>query len=457
MTGVILNNANGSSVTLDPPTSTVYTVTGSNGCNTNSKTVTITVPSGLGDTTVYGNYSWNVYAYNGTNANMNLNNYKGYYSVNGMSFESDDSFALGSNPSTAPGYQGCPVSNDNHSVQYKRQGFPCGYYRIGAVGVGGLVGYDNTAKLKIDGVTVWNSPTAPINNVWQGFLGPNSRVDYIWVELTGNSVGRLTFTPIPYPTTSPDVTINSGTSTTLTASGAPNYDWNHNTTFTSGPYNNNSLTVTVPDGTPSQTQVYTVTAFDAGTNCTISSTVNVNIVYVDPLPVELISFEANCENEKTNFKWSTASERNNAYFEIETSNDGQTYYPKTKIQGVGNANFINNYEATYTTNDLYVRLTQTDLDGKKTIYNPISLPNCNGNEKIDLLIYPNPNQGVFNLVYTGNKSQIEEVKIMDAAGKIVYHSNTLNDQIDIANLENGFYQIIVTQAKGITHKSFVKN
>ena len=45
-----------------------------------------------------------------------------------------------------------------------------------------------------------------------------------------------------------------------------------------------------------------------------------------PLPVELLSFTASCNgDQKTALKWTTASEKNNNYFTLEKSHDGNTY------------------------------------------------------------------------------------------------------------------------------------
>ncbi len=41
----------------------------------------------------------------------------------------------------------------------------------------------------------------------------------------------------------------------------------------------------------------------------------------DPLPIELISFEAKANSEYVELNWSTASEINNDYFTIERSAD----------------------------------------------------------------------------------------------------------------------------------------
>ncbi len=460
MTGVTLNTSLGNSVTLDPSTTTIYTVTGSNGCSTVSKTVTITVPSAVGDTSQYGNNMWNVYAYNGTNPDLNQDVYKGFYTVNSLSFDSEDSWAISGAPSSAPGYQGCNVSANNHSVIYRREGFPCGYYQLGVIGSGNNIGYDNTATLKIDGVTVWSSPTTPLNNVWQGFLGPNSKIDFKWIELTGNSFGRLLFTPIAYPIASADVSITDGSSTVLTASSPGVLNWDYNTTFTSGPYNTNSLTVEVPMGTASQTQTYTVSTFDPTTNCAVSATINVNINGTTPLPVELIAIHSNCVSNQTRVNFATASERNNDYFLISLSEDGQHFMPYHYIKGAGNSTSLLEYEflvnPELVASTPYLQLSQFDFDGKQTIFETIRLEHCSVNSTKDLIIYPNP--AVDNIMILFEEASLEDyqLEIYSLNGKLVYHTAEFQKEIDVKHLENGVYLVSLTNAKEKLTGKFIK-
>ncbi len=86
------------------------------------------------------------------------------------------------------------------------------------------------------------------------------------------------------------------------------------------------------------------------------------------LPVELISFEGFIEDNSVKLEWSTASEVNNDYFQVEKSSNGIDFEILTVISGNGNSNTVNDY---YTYDDLplnkqtmYYRLKQVDFDGK---------------------------------------------------------------------------------------------
>ena len=63
-----------------------------------------------------------------------------------------------------------------------------------------------------------------------------------------------------------------------------------------------------------------------------------------PLPISLTSFEiAKTQNKQVLLKWSTASEVNNDYFEIQNSSDGQQWQFVSKVDGKRNAATTQNY------------------------------------------------------------------------------------------------------------------
>lgn len=98
-----------------------------------------------------------------------------------------------------------------------------------------------------------------------------------------------------------------------------------------------------------------------------------------PLPIQLLSFKGESLNHLTNvLSWTTVSEKNNDYFTIEKTTNGENFYEIGRIQGTGNSNFVNYYSLS----DLniqktinYYRLIQVDLDGKQTISDLISIDN----------------------------------------------------------------------------------
>ncbi len=109
------------------------------------------------------------------------------------------------------------------------------------------------------------------------------------------------------------------------------------------------------------------------------------------LPVELISFNASCVNDKTLLRWVTATETNNSHFIIEKSVNGIDFNEISRINGSGNSNDYIEYsfvDEVKSSKLVYYRLKQVDYDGTIETFNVIS-SSCLSNEST-LSIYPNP-------------------------------------------------------------------
>src|SRR6266536_286181 len=179
-----------------------------------------------GDPSVFGDNVWNVYAWNTGGANINNDpwNYKysGYYIESGLSFDTRSRWQLLQSPSEASGYQGCPVATDNHSWSAKRKGFTCGHYKIS------IPAHDNAAQLFIDGIKVWEHDGCCDNhdNVWEGDLGPDSKVEFRGTEGIGSSYGAINFaSQKPIITASGFTTFCNGGNVTLSSSISSGNQW----------------------------------------------------------------------------------------------------------------------------------------------------------------------------------------------------------------------------------------
>ena len=64
-------------------------------------------------------------------------------------------------------------------------------------------------------------------------------------------------------------------------------------------------------------------------------------------------------------------------------------------------------------------------------------------------IYPNPSNGVFNIITTSNSNS--EITISDVSGKVVYNNNTnLNNvSVDLSEINKGIYIVKVTNETGV--------
>lgn len=142
-----------------------------------------------------------------------------------------------------------------------------------------------------------------------------------------------------------------------------------------------------------------------------------------PLPIELLSFEAEPNGKVIELKWTTASEINNDYFSIEKTLDGSNFETIEKVNGAGNTSSVSNYSTTDAhpyDGVSYYRLRQTDYNGSFTLSNLVAIEFKN-NLEFSFNAFPNPNDGsLINLDLTAAKGDQVLVVVYDAIGKESY-------------------------------------
>ncbi|MEO6668368.1 MAG: HYR domain-containing protein [Ferruginibacter sp.] len=158
--------------------------------------VSATVIPLQGDTSVFGNNSWNVYAWNAGDGIYPGTSwgafYAGFYTDDSLNFNTENRWPRLGSPSDATGYSGCTVRPNNHSWSAKRQGFTCNFYQVS------IPTHDNAAQLFINGVKVWEHIGCcdVHENVWSGYLNSNSTVVFRGSEGVNFSFGSIKFIPV---------------------------------------------------------------------------------------------------------------------------------------------------------------------------------------------------------------------------------------------------------------------
>lgn len=151
------------------------------------------------------------------------------------------------------------------------------------------------------------------------------------------------------------------------------------------------------------------------------------------LPIELALFEArNCYKDKKCISWKTLSEKNNEYFEVLASYNGEEFrvIGREKSKAVkGNSSQPLDYEITYQTTDIgsiYFKLLQFDFDGSSSTSKVIYSNSENLNKDYEFSISPNPNIGQFDIsINRALKGQFVEVKIYNSFGELII-ARTMN-------------------------------
>jgi hypothetical protein len=141
-----------------------------------------------------------------------------------------------------------------------------------------------------------------------------------------------------------------------------------------------------------------------------------------PLPVELVSFAANCDDNNTvSVNWTTASEHNSDYYTVEKSRDGIAWNVLKTIPAAGNSTQLINYsvaDASDISGTVYYRLTQVDIDGASKVYDIVST-SCSSEKELALIAYPNPSNGQFTVKIENALGGKYALTITDMQGKAI--------------------------------------
>lgn len=168
-----------------------------------------------------------------------------------------------------------------------------------------------------------------------------------------------------------------------------------------------------------------------------------------PLPVELVRFEAQrlTGQPKVLLTWATASELNNAGFEIQRQDEGQTTFRRVGfVAGQGTKSTATSYsfpDANDFQGRSYYRLRQLDLNGTES-YSPVrvvaGLPAGNA---FSLNLFPNPARLTAALDITGPLPADLTLTLLAADGRLVWQRTqagpTLTTPFDVSQLAEGTY------------------
>lgn len=157
------------------------------------------------------------------------------------------------------------------------------------------------------------------------------------------------------------------------------------------------------------------------------------------LPVRLVSFTAQKQNEDVLLQWSTASEQNTKRFIVEHSLDGIQWHNIGAIAASGNSSSVINYSYTDSHPALgmnYYRLLQMDIDGKSNYSKVRVVKFAIGGQVISLISNPVTN-GELNV----QVNEATMLSLYDAGGRLVWKKQITPgvQNINVSNYTTGIY------------------
>jgi hypothetical protein len=167
------------------------------------------------------------------------------------------------------------------------------------------------------------------------------------------------------------------------------------------------------------------------------------------LPVELTTFTASTTSKGVELRWTTATEKNNAGFNVERSSDKSSWSIVKFVNGSGTSNSPKNYY--YLDNNVsagtnYYRLKQIDNDGTSKYYQIIETAGITPSQYELFQNYPNPFNPTTKISFSLVKPGMVTLTVYNAIGQKVYSFTNSYSSAGIydvefngANLPSGIY------------------
>lgn len=177
---------------------------------------------------------------------------------------------------------------------------------------------------------------------------------------------------------------------------------------------------------------------------------DISFMPASTLPITLLSFDATLQgNSAVQLDWTTATQLNTDYFEIERSSDAIHWEVVHREKGAGTSNEVLDYQA-WDAEPLYgvsyYRLKDVDFDGSFS-YSDIRYISLNSVSKS---IYPNPANDF--LFIPRNEPAQQEVIISNLVGQVLIRQSFQDEEskmtVDVSVLPIGVYFVSILSAYG---------
>ena len=184
------------------------------------------------------------------------------------------------------------------------------------------------------------------------------------------------------------------------------------------------------------------------------------------LPVELSTFTAEYvpENDVVDLFWSTESENNNDFFNVERSIDGVDYKKISTVKGAGNTDHQTQYftiDEDPFTGVNYYRLKQVDFNGEFE-YSDVVAVNILDDFYDLLSVFPNPTTGKTEVIFNSYTNENVLLSVMSSEGTTIVNTmieatkggNRFN--LDLSMKPRGVYIVTITSRDKVYRSKLVK-
>ncbi len=206
----------------------------------------------------------------------------------------------------------------------------------------------------------------------------------------------------------------------------------------------------------------------SSSSCSVYNTVDVITITVNAgcsvLPVELLQFNAQLKNGYTELKWQSKLEQDLQKYEVERSTDGRNFVKIGTVTAKGGKDpqSYTYMDTNPVTGKVYYRLQLVSAQNKK--YSNILSVTGDLSNRFELTNLVNPFNAKISFQITVPQSEVIEVNLLDAAGKLIYQTKmNVNKGINAmnftapSNIQKGNYLLRVVSKEGVVNKVIQKH
>lgn len=186
------------------------------------------------------------------------------------------------------------------------------------------------------------------------------------------------------------------------------------------------------------------------------------------LPIELVEFTTFQNSSGVRAKWTTATEKENAYFEVEHATDNNSEFKSIgRVGGSGTTYTSTSYSFLHNSPEKgnnYYRIKQVDVDGIEWYSWVVTEYYEGAGDGRSIDVYPNPNIGEFMLgLPTVSRDTDALIRIIDNKGAVVSETianlitGQISHSINVKGLTEGIYHVSLTlmSSQNTYNKSFM--
>jgi hypothetical protein len=168
------------------------------------------------------------------------------------------------------------------------------------------------------------------------------------------------------------------------------------------------------------------------------------------LPVTFSGFTAQAQSNAAVLNWTTASEENSNYFNVQASSDGTSWTNIGEVKAAGNSATPENYsfvDNTPAAGNNYFRVLEVSLDNTES-YSVVR--QLTFGQPTTLTYYPNPVRN--QVTITTSTLSPQSVKLMNIDGRLLQQNNNFvsGGSIDLSSYASGIYFLAIRNTAGQT-------